>query len=319
MAFAVDNAEAFTAALTQAEWECVADVVGSRDRTEVYERAAAADEQEIGMLTGCLGKEALVMMFQAELLEATGPLSAESSACIRDNLGSIPSHGYSFENLVEFIATQTAGFAVVVSCLNEDEWKSGPLNMGLGEYDPDGFACVVDKLGGPAGYGEAYAALQFGGGGTAVFDAHDACGVAFDSSGSDAPTLQDYPGPGEGEALAFYDGLDQGERDCMDSAGVGVTAIGMMLGHSQPIDERDVAAAVGCLGDEAVTVLFMMSLTGLPGGEVAGFAGCLSEEIPAERIRNVLAPPDGTRNPAEGLALGLEAQEVFSYCMTAGN
>lgn len=312
--------------LTQAEWECLADVVGSQDPEEVYARVETSGEHEVAMFIGCLGGEALLTIFQTDLLLATGPLSLETSACIRGNLGGIPTQGYSFDDPVALVTTQTAGSAVILSCLNEEEWQSGPMSMGLGEYNPGGFDCLIRRLGGPQGFGEAYAALQFGmGNRTALSEAEASCGVVYEgyggampgSVGTDAPVEQEFPS--ESDALVFYDGLTPSERACMDSVDLGVGAIEAMLGDGEPLEEVDALAAASCLYDVSATILFLMSLTGLPTGEVAIFAECFTQEIPSERIRKVLAPPDGMRNPAEGLRLGLEAEAAFSACMAANN
>ena len=106
----------------------------------------------------CLGNETLIRLYMTPVLQQTGPLSAESSACIRTGFGE-PDFG----SLLRFAGEDQDGppadeaammtgmttFIVTLSCLDDDEFAKVAPSLGVSVDEREGFECVLEYLGGP--------------------------------------------------------------------------------------------------------------------------------------------------------------------------
>ncbi len=116
-----------------------------------------ATPEERDAFLGCLGHDAELRLLLTQVLTTTGPLSVESSECLRDSYA-----GVDLEELLggmapdpgNDVAAQQAMargmvmFIVSLSCLNEEEFALAGQAMGFmpGEYE--GFQCVLEAAGG---------------------------------------------------------------------------------------------------------------------------------------------------------------------------
>ena len=106
----------------------------------------------------CLENETLLRLYLTPFLQQTGPLSAESSACIRSGFGDPD-----FDALLRFAGEEQDGppademammtgmttFIVTLSCLDDDEFAKVAPSLGVSVDEREGFACVLEYLGGP--------------------------------------------------------------------------------------------------------------------------------------------------------------------------
>ena len=104
----------------------------------------------------CLEDETLLRLFLAGLLGQTGPLSLETSTCVRSGLGplDLPSLMLPTPGPNEEAATVgiMAGWLLALSCLNEEEWQAvDPPLRWEGADDRDALQCMLAELGGPEG------------------------------------------------------------------------------------------------------------------------------------------------------------------------
>jgi hypothetical protein len=115
-----------------------------------------AKEEDRAILIGCLEHETLLRLFLTPVLDQAGPLSVESSACIRDAFADadlaalITAAGAGADEGSEaaMVGAMTGLFAIL-SCLSTDEFQAAGPALGMGPDDYQGFKCVLDALGGP--------------------------------------------------------------------------------------------------------------------------------------------------------------------------
>ena len=152
--------------------------------------------EETAVLIQCLEDETLLRLFLTGLIGQPGPLSAETSTCVRSgfanfDLRSVMLATPAESNEAAAMAGSMAGFLLTLSCLSEEEWQAVGPTLGMGADDRDGLQCVLAELGGPEGLA---AALQPGAGPpTVFFEASAACGpqMTQGESGTVAPASLD--------------------------------------------------------------------------------------------------------------------------------
>ena len=189
-----NDPQAFMSELSAAEQSCLA---GNVDPQQVMALLGGApglvSPEETTALIQCLEDETLLRLFLTGLIGQTGPLSAESSVCVRSGFANFDVRSVMLATPVESeaaaaMAGSMAGFLVTLSCLNDEEWQVVGPSVGMGAEDRDGLRCVLAELGGPEGLA---AALQPGAGPpTAFFGASAACNLQMtqEESGTVAPT-----------------------------------------------------------------------------------------------------------------------------------
>ena len=165
--------------LSDAEQSCLA---GNVDPQQVMALLGGGPDlvspEETTALIQCLEDETLLRLFLTGLIGQTGPLSAESSACVRSGFTSFDLRSVMLATPAEpdeaaAMAGSMAGFLLTLSCLNDEEWQAVGPSLGMGADDRDGLQCVLTELGGPEGLA---AALQPGAGPpTAFSEASAAC------------------------------------------------------------------------------------------------------------------------------------------------
>ena len=114
--------------------------------------------EERSAFLGCLEHDTEVRLILTGVLSATGPLSVESSACLRDSYADVDVaellSGAASDLGNEAAAQQAMArgmvmFIVSLSCLNEDEFAVAGPAMGIAPGEYEGFQCVLEAAGGP--------------------------------------------------------------------------------------------------------------------------------------------------------------------------
>ena len=153
----INDADGFLAEVSDAELKCLTDSLGN-DRLEgVLQAPDLADEAERAALLGCLEHETSLRLLLTPVLSETGPLSPETSACLRGS--------YADEDLNALMSSQFAAsdpgpeseaagvaamvtFIVSLSCLNEEEFQIAAPAMGFAPGEYENFQCVLEQVGG---------------------------------------------------------------------------------------------------------------------------------------------------------------------------
>ena len=153
----MNDAGAFLMDLSEEERTCVSGAVGPDQLAALIDNPESADEADRSALLSCLEHDTRLRLLLTGVLSTTGPLSAESSECLRDSyadtdlqtlLSTIasPSDPGSPDESAEVAAMVT--FMVSLSCLNEDEFQVAAPAMGIAPGEYEGFQCVLEKVGG---------------------------------------------------------------------------------------------------------------------------------------------------------------------------
>lgn len=180
----ISNPDALLASVSEPERTCLSDQV-STDRLRVLATSPeTATAEERSTLLGCLEDDTTLRLFLTPVLSATGPLSEESSACLRSgysgtDLGALmlaasgePGANPDAESAM---AMAMVSFMVSLSCLTEEEFRAAGPSLGVSAEEYENFQCVLREVGGR----ERMAALMQQGDGfpAPLFDAAFACQV----------------------------------------------------------------------------------------------------------------------------------------------
>ena len=148
----------FLASVSEAERICLSQEVSAEQFAALVSSPELATVEERQALIGCLGQDTRLRLFLTPVLTATGPLSAESSACLRS--------GFADADLGEVLLAATGepganpdaeaamalamvSFMVSLSCLNEEEFEAAGSTMGIAPEEYENFQCVLETVGGP--------------------------------------------------------------------------------------------------------------------------------------------------------------------------
>ena len=153
----IDDPSVFLTDLSDGERSCLSAAVAPERLAAVLEAPESADEAERSALLSCLEHDTLLRLFLTGVLSATGPLSPESSECLRSSyadtdlsalLSAVASQG---DPGGPGESAQMAGmvsFMVSLSCLSEEEFQVAAPAMGIAPGEYEGFQCVLEKVGG---------------------------------------------------------------------------------------------------------------------------------------------------------------------------
>ena len=136
---------------------CLSDNIPSDRMAMLATTPELATEAEREAFLGCLEHNTGLRLLLTPVLNATGPLSVESSACMRSsyadtdlaalmsNVVADPGAGPEAEAAM---AQGMVMFFVSLSCLNEEEFQTASVAMGLAPGERENFLCVLDQVGG---------------------------------------------------------------------------------------------------------------------------------------------------------------------------
>ena len=182
----IDDPEAIAAELSDAELACVApedDVDGLP--LGIFPTPELFTPEEQVQLIGCLEDETMLRLLVTGLIGQTGPLSAETSSCIRDgmrgiDLRSVLLAGTAGDEEAAMVGSMAAVF-LGLSCLNDEEFEAVAPSLGMTPDDRESLQCLMEALGGPEGM-----TATMGSGDesafTAVFGAAMGCGLQLDGA-----------------------------------------------------------------------------------------------------------------------------------------
>ncbi len=115
---------------------------------------------------GCLNDETLARIFLAGFVPGPGPLSQESSDCVRAGFAVIDPRAVMTAGIEgdpgRAMAGSMAALSVTVACLNDQEWEATAPQVGMGPEEREGMQCLLAELGGPGQMAAAMTAAQEG-------------------------------------------------------------------------------------------------------------------------------------------------------------
>ena len=166
--------------LSESELACLAGVADIARLMEIFAAPELASPEERTMSIGCLEDETVLRIFLTGLIEGSGPLSLETSACIRTGWGGVDQRalmasGPEGGEEAAMVGSMSA-FILTLMCLNEEEWQVAAARLGAAPEERENLQCLLEKLGGPEGFAETIGAgdeSSF----AALFGAIAECGV----------------------------------------------------------------------------------------------------------------------------------------------
>ena len=166
--------------LSESELACLAGVADIARLMEIFAAPELASPEERTMSIGCLEDETVLRIFLTGLIEGSGPLSLETSACIRTGIGGVDlrallASGPEGGGEAAMVGSMSA-FILTLMCLNEEEWVGAAARLGAAPEERENLQCLLEKMGGPEGFAETLGAgdeSSF----AALFGAIAECGV----------------------------------------------------------------------------------------------------------------------------------------------
>ena len=142
--------------VSRAELDCIVLTLGTEWLIDREREGDFLTEEEGQGIFRCLEHETALRLFLTPLVGGTGPLSTESSVCIRA--------GFEDVDLTEMFAIfaedpdlenalheERIGIAssLIFSCLTEAEWERASSHLDMSQQDRESVECRLDELGGP--------------------------------------------------------------------------------------------------------------------------------------------------------------------------
>ena len=153
----IDDPNAFLADMSEAELACLSAAVGPDRLATLLGNPDLASDADRAALLGCLEHDTRLRLLLTPVLSATGPLSPESSACLRDSYADTDLQAL-MSNVMSPSDPGTPGetaqvagmvtFMVSLSCLSEEEFQVAAPAMGIAPGEYEGFQCVLERVGG---------------------------------------------------------------------------------------------------------------------------------------------------------------------------
>ena len=293
------------AELSESELACVAGVAEIGELLQLLASPELATPERLGQLINCLEDETLLQYFLAGLVGATGPLSVETSMCIRSgmegvDLRSVMLAGQAGDEGAAMVGSMSALF-LTVSCLNDEEMEAAGPILGMTSEDREGLQCVLQELGGPEGLGEILSA-EGEAGFVALFGAAIACGLELEGGPgmTDGPTDLLPPPPGTEQGTETEDPgtmqdnfsriisqLSIAELTCLAEAGITPEWMQDPSALDSATPEQQVQI-IGCFDDETVLNIFLSGLVGDPSQLSEETSTCIQTGLEGVDLRSVM-------------------------------
>ena len=144
--------------LSEDELACIGDDAERVARSLAGARPTSREEQ--AEFIRCLEDETVARIFLAGFVPSPGPLSQESSGCVRAAFRVIDPREVMTAGMDgdpgRAMAGSMAALFVTTACLNDQEWETTAPQVGMGPQERAGMVCLMEALGGP---GEMAAAM----------------------------------------------------------------------------------------------------------------------------------------------------------------
>ena len=184
------DSEAALSRVSKPEISCLKQAASPGRLHEILRDARVPVPEEEAWIVNCLADETLFGVFVAMLIGDPGPLSQETSACLRT--------GLEWVDLRELMTEDTrgreqddragavflSGYFTAAACLNQEEWDATAAALGLNPGDQESIQCFLDAVGGP----EKLAAAMEGtddDGSMSLYSAMTGCGLDFEGTSED--------------------------------------------------------------------------------------------------------------------------------------
>ena len=305
--------------LSQPELGCISGSGSPQALLVALQAPDTASPEDVAELSLCLRDGTLLRLFLTGIIGQAGPLSGETSACVRAGFAEIDLRSMMLaEAEGEGEGGMNAALHMTISCLNEEEWAAAAPALGLSLNYREGVKCLTRELGGPE---EAAAALQSSeqGPSFALIAAAVSCDLSESDLASMAMTSPDATAAtGDGmsviaplsiaDPLALISELSANEQSCI-SENVDPQQLPLLMSGSEA-DLENAGELINCLEDETLLRLFVTGLIGLTSPLSVESSACIRGGLEGIDPRSVMTAG------AEGDPQTAMADSMSAYMMT---
>lgn len=302
--------------LSQIELICIAESGNFQESLTVLQALELSSPEAVEELLLCLRDRTVLRVFLSEIIGQTGPLTGETSACVRASytghdlraimLAGVTEEGEGGWNMALHLA---------ISCLNEEEWASVAPALGLNLNYREGKQCLEQELGGPQEVADALRRSEQGPS-FALVSAAIKCGLSESdlaalamASSATTPRMEDSmsvitPLSIE-DPVALMSELHSTEQSCI-SANVDPQQLAQLMGAPELSSAAGVAL-IQCFEDETLLRLFVSRLTGLTGPLGAESSACIRGGLGDLDLRSVMSAGDEGTATVDSMSASLVA------------
>ena len=141
--------------MSKPEISCLKQAAGPGRLHEILRGVRVPVPEEEAWIVACLEDETLCGVFVAMLIGDPGPLSQDTSTCLRTGLEWVDLRELMTEDTRDRGQDDRAGavllsvYFTAVACLNQEEWDATAAGLGLNPGDQETFRCFIEAVGGP--------------------------------------------------------------------------------------------------------------------------------------------------------------------------
>ena len=151
----LSDSKAALSRLSKPEISCLKQAASPGRLHEILRGVRVPVPDEEAWIVACLGDETLFGVFVAMLIGDPGPLSQDTSTCLRTGLEWVDLREFMTEDTRErgqddrAGAVFLSGYFTAAACLNQEEWDVTAAGLGLNPGDQETFRCFIEAVGGP--------------------------------------------------------------------------------------------------------------------------------------------------------------------------
>ena len=289
--------QVFLSGLSDVERACLLESFDLQGLFTVLQSPDLATARQMQDLNLCIRDSTILQVFLGSFVGQTGPLSPETSACLRTGFTGVDVRSMMMSEPAEeeqemAMAGNTGAFLLAMSCLNDEEWALAAIANGMTPIDRESQQCAMDALGGQPGMTTA---LQSGDGigFFAILRASLQCGVQMQGP-VDSVSTPSTPGLGGIAPLSVEDTatllseLSAGEQTCISSQWnqEELNLIFNAPGFANPGEPERI---LECLGDETVLRIFVTGMLGLQQPLSTETSTCIRGGVQGMDLRSMMA------------------------------
>ena len=149
------DSEAALSRVSKPEISCLKQAASPGRLHEILRDAKMPVPEEEAWIVACLEDETLFGVFVAMLIGDPGPLSQDTSTCLRTGLEWVDLRELMTEDTRDrgqddrARAVFLSGYFTAAACLNQEEWDATADGLGLNPGDQETFRCFIEAVGGP--------------------------------------------------------------------------------------------------------------------------------------------------------------------------
>ena len=151
----LSDSKAALSRLSKPEISCLEQAAGPGRLHQILRDVRVPVPEEEAWIVACLGDETLFGVFVAMLIGDPGPLSQDTSTCLRTGLEWVDLREFMTEGIRgreqddRAGAIFLSGYFTAIACLNQEEWDAAATVLGLNPGDQESIQCFLEAVGGP--------------------------------------------------------------------------------------------------------------------------------------------------------------------------